>query len=634
MTRSLNVTSLGGLPIQIDPTARDFASALAALIELVQDLTPEWTDFSPFDPGVSLLESNAYSVDLLSYLLDRVLNEGFLLTAQQRQSVVDILRLINYELAGATASQVAMVVQVDSNTTLPAGYAVRSIASALTPSLRFELLNSVNLPNAGYWTTTENAAALGAAVGAGNVYVNDGLVFVHGTSVEGEALGTSDGSAGQRYTLANTGFTLNPDGTSPLAVYVAAGAWTQVDSFLSSEPTDEVYRVEVDGDGTVEIIFSDGASGKIPPSSSAITADYRIGGGEIGNSVGVAALATEVAPEAGVVQLYNPVQPSGGTDAETIEHAKVYGPLSLRALDRAVTLEDFETLAVQVAGISSARAAHVESPYDVTVYVAATGANPVPAGAWYPDIDTGTGLIGTVGRYLSERKVAGTRMNVEPPTVVRPYLRATVRVLPNFLREDAETTLKDRLRDYFQSLAGDFGRGVPQSRIAQLIENTRAVDSVEIQQFHRLPAARFVKGNDTAFTLAVLTVEDIAPQVRYERYTIRWLNSQVYEMRGARSGRVVDSSGVARQFTESVDYEINHYQTGDDTVAPRVPQFTINIATGATAPSVGDEWLLIVDTYDGSIALDPFEMLVPTVDTSGNLSADEFELSFSGGIGG
>ena len=81
----------------IDYMARDYDSILQAMRALIPEKLPEWTDFaSPADFGNVLLQLFAHMGDILSYYQDRVANESFLGTAQQRRSVIQHLRLIGY----------------------------------------------------------------------------------------------------------------------------------------------------------------------------------------------------------------------------------------------------------------------------------------------------------------------------------------------------------------------------------------------------------------------------------------------------------------------------------------------------------------------------------------------------------
>ena len=96
----------------IDYLARDYDSFRQALVNLIPAKLPEWTDRSEADFGIVLLELNAYMADILSYYQDRIANEAFLGTAQERASVIQHLRLIGYEMAGAAPAAARLSVLV------------------------------------------------------------------------------------------------------------------------------------------------------------------------------------------------------------------------------------------------------------------------------------------------------------------------------------------------------------------------------------------------------------------------------------------------------------------------------------------------------------------------------------------
>src|SRR3984957_15970102 len=85
-------------PPWIDYTNKDYASLLDAMLNLAQQRLPEWTDQSDNDVGMMLLQLVAYMGDTLFYDHDRIAAESFLETAQERRSVLQMLRLIGYEL--------------------------------------------------------------------------------------------------------------------------------------------------------------------------------------------------------------------------------------------------------------------------------------------------------------------------------------------------------------------------------------------------------------------------------------------------------------------------------------------------------------------------------------------------------
>ncbi len=85
--------------------------------------------------------------------------------------------------------------------------------------------------------------------------------------------------------------------------------------------------------------------GGIPPKGSTLRMSaYRIGGGSGGNIARgqVRVLKTSVPY---IARVENRDAASGGVEGESVENAKLRGPLELRASGRAVTAEDFEELA-------------------------------------------------------------------------------------------------------------------------------------------------------------------------------------------------------------------------------------------------------------------------------------------------
>src|SRR5262245_66676198 len=88
----------------IDYTNRDFASLRQALLDLARYRLPEWTDRSPADLGVLMVDLFSYVGDVVLYYQDRIAAEGFLHTAVERRSVMNLLRLLSYELTPPTPS--------------------------------------------------------------------------------------------------------------------------------------------------------------------------------------------------------------------------------------------------------------------------------------------------------------------------------------------------------------------------------------------------------------------------------------------------------------------------------------------------------------------------------------------------
>jgi hypothetical protein len=626
--------SLGGVPIQIDYTARDYDTIRSEMLALASQLLPEWTDREPADMGVTIIEAMAYVADVLSYNLDRVQNESYLASAQTREAVVDLLRLIGYELSPASPASVNMVIQTNGTVTLPVGYKVYTQASTDAPSLEYRLPRAVTLTGAGYHCVSEETERTLRAFGATPI-INDDLIFIAG-EVKSGALGASNGLRDQSFIIPDSPVCVGTDDTSTIKVQVSGTDWEGRLNFIGTEPTDEVFVYRFLSSQEVVILFGDGVNGKVPPTGSAITYQCRIDGGSITNRSGVGAISNNDGTVSGVISVYNLQQPSGGSDPESITTAKKKGPLSLRALDRCVTLEDFEIMAKQTPGASirSARAVAGDRPYSVDVYVATQGNNPIPTGEWFPLLNAGYGNIGAVGRYLSLKKPVPTVLNIKAPTVINPYFVADVYVYPNIIRETVKNDVQIALQQLFGAVTDEFGEGVALSAVIQAIENTKGVDYVNTTEFHRIPSAVFLGGDKDAFDASVLTVDGFTAQTTAAIYYIEFVNSATYTLRRKDTNEyMMDENGVRVLYATNQSHVVSeHNPNFTDVEAKRLEQFTINIQTNSPTPSAYDTWSFGVDNFLGNISAEPFEIVTAPIGSDGRLSSDQFRLTYLGGL--
>lgn len=82
----------------LDYLAKDYASFRQMLLDLVAQRNPSFTERSPADLGIALLELFAYEGDHLSYFQDAVANEAYLDTARQRVSAKRHAKLVDYAM--------------------------------------------------------------------------------------------------------------------------------------------------------------------------------------------------------------------------------------------------------------------------------------------------------------------------------------------------------------------------------------------------------------------------------------------------------------------------------------------------------------------------------------------------------
>lgn len=135
------------------------------------------------------------------------------------------------------------------------------------------------------------------------------------------------------------------------SITVNGEQWTLVGSLAGAEATDKVFIVKTFTTGDTVAQFGDNVFGLQIPTEAVVLVTYRIGGGESGN-VGLNAINTSVTgliastSSPVTVTLINSTSAGqGGRDAETLEEARTNIPYFVRTNDRAVTLDDYQTLA-------------------------------------------------------------------------------------------------------------------------------------------------------------------------------------------------------------------------------------------------------------------------------------------------
>ena len=80
----------------LDYLAKDYESFRALMLDRMAVTMPRWTERSPADVGVALVEALAYAADMASYFQDAVATEAYLGTARKRESVRRHARFLGY----------------------------------------------------------------------------------------------------------------------------------------------------------------------------------------------------------------------------------------------------------------------------------------------------------------------------------------------------------------------------------------------------------------------------------------------------------------------------------------------------------------------------------------------------------
>lgn len=456
---------------RIDYTNKDYASLREAMLALAREKLEAWTDHSPNDLGVVLLELFAYMGDILLYYQDRIANESYLETAVERRSVINLLRLIGYELRPPrpASADLTLLFKDDATGTvaIDTGAEFKTTAEATGEPIHFQYVGErldIDLDSITATAVEEYPDKLY------KLYETLPVVQVD-AAVSAEILGSSDGSAGQRFALARVPLI---DGSLTVTVDEGAGprSWERKETLLHSLSNDEHYIVRRDQNDVAWVEFGDDKYGKIPQRGrNNIAASYRVGGGEKGN-VPPNTITKEVTSITDLKHVFNKQSATGGADPELSSEAVLRGPQLFRAMGRAVTARDYEAHAREF-GVGKARA-RAAGWNRIELFIA-------PVGGGQPT-DT---LKEDLRAYFEDKRIMTSILDIRDPTYVGVYIEGTLDVEPYYFTDQVQQRVETAVRGLLAFEKVDFEDTLYLSKVYEAIEAVEGVKGVTITRFAR-----------------------------------------------------------------------------------------------------------------------------------------------------
>jgi hypothetical protein len=328
------------------------------------------------------------------------------------------------------------------------------------------------------------------------------LAFSPGTSgapgfltLEAVAIGTGDGLPNLRLKLPDAP-ALEPE----FRVFTLENGrwreWTLRQNFNASGRADSHFIVDLMA-GVVQ--FGDGEQGRVPPADASVVVRYDATRAAEGNLTEnqISAFADSAHNRAliggnAIDELNDQLAitnlpATGGAAAETVGHAIGRAIELVGSSGRAVTLADYEALALKTPGTRIARASARANLHPGLPCVTAAGVVTVIVIPYLP-LDRpfpSRALLRRVANHLSPRRVIGTRVEVIGPTYVEVTVRAKVKALPGSNKADLQQQILTSLHRFFHPLQGGpnstgwpLGRDVFHSEVLQVIDETARVDHV------------------------------------------------------------------------------------------------------------------------------------------------------------
>lgn len=329
---------------------RSFNQLVAEARQHIQETCPAWTDLTPGDPGMVLLELFAHLTETMLYRLNRLPEKAYIeflnligvklqppaaagarlrfsRTSEVSDQPVEIPRGTRVTIRRAEGGQSAPIFITSQTATIPQGEHTVEVLAYHAKAVDAEL--------AGY-----GSGLPGQVIDAGRppiiAQTQDGLSLVVGIE-------TPEDEVRQQEPV------FQHDGK----IY---RVWREVDNFTDPDPDDRVYIADRRSGAIIfapaartrtpegDLIETPRTLAAVPPARREIRLWYRRGGGPEGN-VAAHTLTVLKDPIHGV-EVTNPGPATGGQAGESLKNALVRGPQELHALNRAVTARDFELLAL------------------------------------------------------------------------------------------------------------------------------------------------------------------------------------------------------------------------------------------------------------------------------------------------
>lgn len=301
-----------------------------------------------------------------------------------------------------------------------------------------------------------------------------------------EALGSGDGAkALQSFTLKQPPLTYvsasNPSGVdSTLKVYVNDVRWREIDSLAGLSPNDRRFITKTDDEAKTTVVFGNGREGaRLPTGIENIKAEYRNGIGKPGN-VKAAQISLLTTRPLGVKEVINPLRASGGADRESRDQARRNAPIAVKALDRLVSVQDYEDFSRTYAGIGKARAVEISDGRLQLVHITIAGVDDIP-------IDKSSDLYRNLGQALLDFGDPYQPIQLEIRELMLVVISAGIRILPDYQWEPVVTEVRSALLDAFSFDRRELGQDVLLSEVMSVMQSVRGVAYVDVDAFGGIP---------------------------------------------------------------------------------------------------------------------------------------------------
>ena len=306
----------------------DFDAIKTNLKTFLQSQT-QFQDYDFEGSGLSILiDLLSYNTHYMAYLANMSTNELYLDSADIRNNIVSLAKMLGYTPNSPRAPRASIDVVVNNGS-----------GTSITMAKGTTFVSNVNGTSYQYLTNEDITTTP-----VDGVYTFSNVALYEGTLVKFKYT-VDETDVDQKFVIPSA----NAD-TSTLKVVVqnSASDTTSATYSLSSgysgvSSTTQAYFIQETTDGKFEVYFGDGVTGQKLVNGNVVILEYVVTNKEVSNGANTFDLQGSVGGFTDVTITTNSSS-QGGAEAEDNESVKFNAPLNFAAQDRAVTTTDYETL--------------------------------------------------------------------------------------------------------------------------------------------------------------------------------------------------------------------------------------------------------------------------------------------------
>ena len=401
-----------------------------------------------------LLDILSYNTHYLAYLANMSTNELYLDSADIRNNIVSLAKMIGYTPSSPRAPMSSLDVTLNNASGSSVTMLKGTVFTTVVDGISYQYVtnsDSTITPESGVYKFS-------------NVPVYEGSLVTFKYTVD-----ITD--VDQKFIIptasADTSTLLvkvqNSSSDTTTATYSLAGGYNNVTS------TSKVYFIQEGQDGKYEIYFGDGVNGKAVGDGNIVILEYIVTNTTNSNNASSFSLSGNVGGFSDVTITTNS-NSQGGADGETNESIRFNAPLQYAAQDRAVTTTDYESL--------------VKSIYPNALSVSAWGGEDEETpryGIVNIGIKAASGSTITettkadIVNKLKPYNVAAVAPQIVDPETTSVLLTSTVKYNSSATTKSADTLKSDitsTITDYNTDTLQKFDSIYRHSKLTGLIDNT------------------------------------------------------------------------------------------------------------------------------------------------------------------